>query len=145
MSNVPNYMPGPDPAAMVKVPSILLMVDAGLMILLALLGLLGNLLGVGLGAMGGGQNGAGAMFQGAMGIAAAIFGLCLAVIILLGALKMMKLQSYGMAMTAAIVAMLPCTLCCIMGLPVGIWALVVLMKPEVKAAFGQGGGGFPAT
>jgi hypothetical protein len=36
----------------------------------------------------------------------------------------------------SIVAMVPCLgPCCIVGIPIGIWALVVLMKPEVKAAF----------
>jgi hypothetical protein len=25
--------------------------------------------------------------------------------------------------------------CCFIGLPIGIWALIVLAKPEVKAAF----------
>ena len=37
---------------------------------------------------------------------------------------------------ATIIAMVPCiSPCCLVGLPIGIWALVVLMKPEVKAAF----------
>ena len=35
----------------------------------------------------------------------------------------------------AAIRMLPCTCCCIAGLPVGIWALVILLKPEVKSAF----------
>ena len=52
-----------------------------------------------------------------------------------GALKMRNVQSYGLAMAAAITVMLPCTCCCVLGLPAGIWALVVLNKPEVKAAF----------
>jgi hypothetical protein len=50
-------------------------------------------------------------------------------------MKMKKLERYGLAMTASILAMLPCSLCCVLGLPIGIWALVVLMKPEVKSAF----------
>jgi hypothetical protein len=56
--------------------------------------------------------------------------------ILFGALKMMRLQSYGWAMAAAILAVIPClSPCCCLGIPFGIWALVVLSKPEVKAAF----------
>jgi hypothetical protein len=51
-------------------------------------------------------------------------------------LKMKRLESHGLAVTASILAMLPCTSpCCIIGLPLGIWALVVLSKPEVKSAF----------
>ena len=54
----------------------------------------------------------------------------------LGALKMRSLQSYGLAMTGAIAALVPCCGPCIcIGIPLGIWALVVLRKPEVRAAF----------
>ena len=56
--------------------------------------------------------------------------------VLFGAIKMLRLQNYGMAMAAAIVAMVPCQCCCLLGLPFGIWALVVLNKPEVKSQFG---------
>ena len=56
-------------------------------------------------------------------------------VVLLGAFKFHRLESYGLAMTSAIVAMLPCNFCCALGLPLGIWALVVLNKPEVKGAF----------
>jgi hypothetical protein len=49
---------------------------------------------------------------------------------------MRKLESFGLCMTASILAMIPClSPCCILGLPFGIWALVVLNKPEVKSAF----------
>jgi len=37
---------------------------------------------------------------------------------------------------ASILAMVPCiSPCCLLGIPIGIWALVVLMKPEVQQAF----------
>jgi hypothetical protein len=73
---------------------------------------------------------------GAMGIVFNVLAIVVAVVILLGALKMKKLESYGLSMTAAILAMIPClSPCCILGLPFGIWALVVLNKPEVKSAF----------
>jgi hypothetical protein len=39
-------------------------------------------------------------------------------------------------LAAAIVALIPCfSPCCLIGLPIGIWALVVLSKPEVKSQF----------
>ena len=69
------------------------------------------------------------------GIVGAIVALCWAGIVLSGAVQMCRLRGYGYAMTATIVAMVPCSLCCILGLPFGIWGLVVLMKPEVKNAF----------
>jgi hypothetical protein len=47
------------------------------------------------------------------------------------------LQNHQFALTAGIVAMLPCiSPCCVFGLPAGIWALVILNKPEVKSQFG---------
>lgn len=53
-----------------------------------------------------------------------------------GAVRMMNLSSRGMAMAGSIVCMFPCVSgCCLLGLPVGIWALVVLARPEVKAGF----------
>ena len=58
------------------------------------------------------------------------------VLMLIGALKMMKLESWGLALTSAILVMLPCgSCCCCIGLGVGIWTAVILSKPEVKGAF----------
>ena len=65
-----------------------------------------------------------------------LLGLLLSVLILIGAAKMRSLRSYEFSVTAAIVAMLPCvTPCCLLGLPFGIWALIVLTRPEVKSQF----------
>jgi hypothetical protein len=54
--------------------------------------------------------------------------------IFFGALKMKNLERRGLAIAASIVAMIP-GLTCLFAIPVGIWALVVLCKAEVKAAF----------
>jgi hypothetical protein len=73
---------------------------------------------------------------GGLGIVQSIIGGVVGVIVLIGAAKMQKLESYQFALTASIVAMLPCiSPCCVLGLPFGIWALVVLNKPEVKSQF----------
>ena len=59
-------------------------------------------------------------------------------LVIFGALKMRSLESYALAMVAAVVATIPCCFtgcCCITSMPAGIFALVVLMRPEVKAAF----------
>jgi hypothetical protein len=64
--------------------------------------------------------------------------LALCVVMLLGAIKMKNLQNYGWAMASAIIAVIPCiSPCCVLGLPFGIWALVVLSDAGVKAAFAQ--------
>ncbi len=76
------------------------------------------------------------MFQGGTGVAGGIFGLIVGVVVLVGARKMKKLENYAFAMAAAIIAMVPCiSPCCLLGLPFGIWALVVLGDGSVKAAF----------
>ena len=78
------------------------------------------------------------MFSGTAGVISGLISLAVGAFILVGALKMMKLRSYGLAMAASIIAMIPCLLpfpCCCLGLPFGIWALVVLCRPEVKSAF----------
>jgi len=63
-------------------------------------------------------------------------GLVVNSVILVGGLKMMKLQSWGLALASAILVMLPCgSCCCLIGLPIGIWAVIQLNKPEVKSAF----------
>jgi len=57
------------------------------------------------------------------------------VIVLLGGYFLYQLNSWSTVMFASIVAMLPCHPCCLLGMPVGIWALVVINRPEVKSAF----------
>ncbi len=60
------------------------------------------------------------------------------VLILVGALKMLKLRSYSWAMVTSILVMIPgISSCCLAGIPVGIWALMVLSNPDVRAAFEQ--------
>jgi hypothetical protein len=57
------------------------------------------------------------------------------IVMIIGGLKMMRLQSYGWATTASILALLPCSPVTILGLVVGIWSLVVLGRRDVKEAF----------
>ena len=65
-----------------------------------------------------------------------VLGLLAAPVIIYGAIQMLKGNKYGLAKTAAILAIVPLTSCCfLLGIPVGIWALIVLAKPEVKAIF----------
>jgi|SRR5208282_2076123 len=74
--------------------------------------------------------------QGPLGIINSLFALAMSVLVLIGAAKMQALRSFEFAFAAAILAMIPClTPCCVLGLPFGIWALVVLNKPEVKSQF----------
>ncbi len=68
--------------------------------------------------------------------AASLLSLLLAPVIIYGAVQMMQAKKYKVARAAAILVIIPFTsCCCLVGIPVGIWALVTLGKPEVKAAF----------
>jgi hypothetical protein len=137
MSNVPEFTPGSDPATAVKNPAMFLMIVAGISAVLRVVIIIMLIFGVGLSML---QGAGGGAVNGAANIVGAIVGVACDLFIIFGAMKMQKLQSYGLAMAAAIVAIVPCfSPCCIVGIPFGIWALIVLLKPEVKVAFTQGG------
>ena len=74
-------------------------------------------------------------FSGVASVVSNVLSFIANILILIGALKMRKWQSYGLAMTASILCILCDWSCCCLGIGAGIWAIVVLCKPEVKAAF----------
>jgi hypothetical protein len=62
--------------------------------------------------------------------------LLLSIVALIGAIRMISLRNYGLAMTSAVLTVIPCvTPCCLLGQGAGIWALIVLMNNDVRAAF----------
>lgn len=74
--------------------------------------------------------------SGTVGIVSSVVSILLSGIILWGGMQMKALRNYPLAMTASILAIVPClSPCCLLGLPLGIWAAVVLARPEVKATF----------
>jgi hypothetical protein len=135
---VPYMGVGPPPASRVAGPAIALIVTGALGAALSLGDLiLTVLLSAGLAAAAHQPDALGGMmFQVAFGIVGDLFRLAMAVLVILGALKMKNLENYGFAMAAAIIAMVPCiSPCCCLGLPFGIWAIVVLCDAQVKTAF----------
>lgn len=62
-------------------------------------------------------------------------GIALLGLMTFGAWQMKNLKSYGLAIATCVIGLLPLSSCCCLTLPVGIWGLVVLLKPEVKAEF----------
>ncbi len=55
---------------------------------------------------------------------------------IVGGFGMQRFSRYGLSMAAAVASVIPlATGCCVTGIPFGIWALVVLNRPDVKAAF----------
>jgi len=136
--STPGFQPSASAATdMVNGPAIGLIVTAILGFLAQAAALVMNIVGASFGAMQSAQSEAWAsLFSGTLGIVSSIVAMVIAGLILYGALKMKKLEGYGWAVTASILALVPCiSPCCLVGLPIGIWALVVLAKPEVKSAF----------
>ena len=72
---------------------------------------------------------------GAVGITQYALSLIANITILIGAVRMRKCRSYGLALTASILCLLCNWSCFCLGPSIGIWALIVLCKPEVKGAF----------
>lgn len=76
---------------------------------------------------------------GAIGIVLEVAKIALSGYVVWGGLQMMKRRHHGACMGAAVVAMLPCTgagCCCILGIPIAIWVLLVLNRADVRSSFG---------
>ncbi len=127
---------------MVSTPAIGLMVTGGLIVLGNIAGILMNLLGMGMS----GMQGLGGMddlewlapmMSGTFAIISSIIGLGIGGFVVWGAMQMKQLHGYVLSIVTCILPMIPCfsSCCCLLGLAFGIWGLVLLLKPEVKAAF----------
>jgi hypothetical protein len=52
-----------------------------------------------------------------------------------GAGFMARMRVYPLAMAAAILQIVPCSPCWMIDTPIGVWALVILLMPDVREAF----------
>ncbi len=143
------YPPGPtlaDPERarqLVQGPATGLLVAGVLCLICALIGLVGNFFGASFRPPRGDiPQELRPMFdmieqmQGPMAIISSLIGLVISGLVIFAAQKMRVLESFGLVVTATVLAAIPCTSpCCCIGLPIGIWVLTVLFKPEVKSAF----------
>jgi hypothetical protein len=124
---------------MVGGPAIGLIVTGIVGILFQIASILMRLLGMGMSGVAvasGDSSGFAGLMSGVVGLIFSIVWLLMGAVVIFGALKMKSLQSYGLAFAAAVLAALPCTSpCCFIGLPIGIWAIVVLLNDEVKRSF----------
>lgn len=76
------------------------------------------------------------LIEGTVGIGISFVGILVAAFVIYASLKMKELTQWELSVAASVLAMIPCiSPCCIVGLPIGIWCLVVLLRPEVRAAF----------
>jgi hypothetical protein len=60
----------------------------------------------------------------------------LSLMIILASIQMLRLRTYPLAVLGCFLAMVDCgSYCCLIDLPLGIWGLVILLRPEVREAF----------
>ncbi len=65
-------------------------------------------------------------------------GIVLSPLILMASILMLRARGYWIAVLGSFLAMIDIGCgCCLLGLPFGIWSLVVLLRPETKALFYQ--------
>jgi hypothetical protein len=63
------------------------------------------------------------------------FGVLMAIVVIAGGVQLARRRTWGLAATGAFLGALPCTCGFPLGLPIGIWALVVLSNPTVRESF----------
>ncbi len=73
-------------------------------------------------------------FSGMADVAIVLFKVIPGLLIWFGAFQMLRLRSHAWAMAAAILSIVACSL---IGLPMGIWALIILMQPDVRETFAR--------
>lgn len=56
-------------------------------------------------------------------------------LVIFGGFNMWRLQRWNMSMAGAIASSVPCSVCCFVTIPLGVWAIVTLLNEEVKQAF----------
>jgi hypothetical protein len=68
-----------------------------------------------------------------------LFMLAVAAVVLIGSLQLLRRRSWIMGLVAAVLSIVPCIgPCCPLGIPVGAWALYVLLRPDVRQAMERG-------
>ena len=129
----------------VKAPATALMIVGGMMSLTNFVALLADLIlnsGIkaNLGQWGDPEAGKLAMF-GTFAVIIAVLGIGWGLAICYGAIKMRNHSGYALAMMASIMAVVPCLglICVLVSMPIGIWALVKLRNPDVRASFSRTG------
>lgn len=71
----------------------------------------------------------------AAGVIHGVF-VAISLLVLLGAVMMLRRRFYPLAVLGSVLAMINLeTCCCVLGLPVGFWSLLVLMRADVQETF----------
>jgi hypothetical protein len=135
----PAAPPGPDAQqarSRILFPAIALTVLSGILILVFVLDLILAATG-GFNAALGSGGGLEQIITPGFLIGVCVFAMLMNGFVVFSMIQMMRLRTWGLALAGCIVSALPLSSsgCCLLTLPFAIWAVVVLLKPEVKASF----------
>ncbi len=79
------------------------------------------------------------MERGSRGIVAALVQVAFVIVngvIIFGGAMMIRVKLWGLAFAAAILAMINFgNCCCVIGMPIGIWSVIILNMVDVRQAF----------
>ncbi len=133
----PNPQPSAGPIGKLKGPAIALLICAPFGIILMIVDLVGRVMNINNDTVPVFGNNAQAALAGVyIGMVVDVLAMICQIVVIVGAVSMLKGQSYASAMAASVISVIPClSACCVLGIPFGIWALVVLNDPGVKTAF----------
>jgi len=133
---LPRYYPGEAPS--LTGPAIGIMATGAISIGGALLTILFILLGMGtvLAEAEGSEEFLGTAPGLVINLVMSIFNLIVGCFVIFAAYKMFKREQYSLVTFASILVVIPCiSPCCLLGIPFGIWALILLGDERVKASF----------
>lgn len=144
--SAPGYQQPADPEFALKSLKVKVMAPAIALIIVGCLGLIASIYGVVNALVSdpppvapGAPEWAKAFAEGSVGPSAAIIQsifLIVNIVIILGGIRMVRFQGWGVSFAAGVLAIVNFgTCCCVIGAPIGIWALIVLNLPDVKQAF----------
>jgi len=126
-----------DPAQRVSAPSIGLLIGGGVSAIGSVIGILLMVFASTL--VFADAEARDALFGVGMWLFIAVVRLVLDGVTIYGALQMRQLRSWNLSLVGAISAMIPCSFCCLVSLPLGVWAIIVLMRDDVKPYFADRG------
>ena len=79
------------------------------------------------------------LLKSSTGAQAVIGGLIFAtvsILVVFAAIQMLRMRTWGFALAGSIIAMINIgNCCCLLGLPFGIWSIIILSRQDVKSAF----------
>ncbi|MEQ8789287.1 MAG: hypothetical protein RIC55_23540 [Pirellulaceae bacterium] len=130
--------PGHDPSAVIRLPAVGLVIVSSFWMLILVVMLVLNLFQLITGADLNIEQGQDMLGEAAMPLN--LVGIMLQAgvnsCVLYGSLGMVQRRNYGVAVTASVLAVIPCfSPCFFLGIPLGLWALFLLFRPEVKYGF----------